>query len=77
MAHTTYVDSTKNPKPEITLGYLETEVSDCLHMLRIEDITILMEPDRLRYLAAVILDKFPLIAPLPAETMPVDEEVAA
>ena len=74
MASVTYVDFTKNPKPEITLQHLETVVSEYLYMLKIEDITVLMEPDRLRELAAVILDKFPLVAPPLAEHT--SEEIA-
>ena len=74
MASVTYVDFTKNPKPEITLQHLETVVSEYLYMLKIEDITILMEPERLRELGALIQDKFPLVAPPLAEHMP--EEIA-
>ncbi len=36
-----------------------------LHWLRMDGVTFYIMPERLRELAAVILDKFPLVAPMP------------
>lgn len=69
----------KGPLREISLSQIAVTHTPDLHMLEWAGtgFTILARPDRLRQLAAIILDKFPLVAPPPGTVQPVEDRLPA